>query len=730
MIAYLFPGQGSQHVGMGADLFRRYPEQVAAADDILGYSLERLCVEDPDGQLSSTEFTQPALYTVDALSWLRCRDEGKTVPDFLAGHSLGEFAALFAAEVFDFETGLRMVQRRGALMAQARGGGMAAVLGLDETAVREVMKEEALDTIDLANINSPRQCVVAGMADDVERAREVFERHGARYVPLNVSGAFHSRYMEAAWADFADYISGMTFNPPRFSVVANVTARPHVPGEIPETLARQISSPVRWSESMRYLMGRGVTTFTEVGPGSVLTGLQRSIERDAVPLVEEGDSAPGSQPGEPGQDGAASSEPSESLPMVCGSMHRGVSGPELVAAAAAEGVLAVLGTEGLSLQEVEERVVRTAALAGQRDWALAVSHSWRDPDREAALVDVALRHRVRWLEASGYVSVSPSLVRFRLSGATRGKDGVVLPHQILCKTSRPEVARSFCAPAPADMVSRLVGSGRLTETEGRLAVDVATASWLCAESQGGWVTDHAPAMAVLPTFIRLRDEALARGLAHPLPVGLSGGLGAPEAVAAALVMGAEFVMTGSINQCTVEAATSDHVKDMLAACEIQDTTDAPSAVAFELGTRMQVMRRGVLFAARAQRLRDIYERFTSWDEVDERTRDQVERRVLGESFADARARAESAGALEAGEKDGRMVMAAVFRAHLDRCAVLAIEGDPDRQVDYLVPSGPAMGAFNSWVKGTDLEDWRRRQVGRINRDLYEAAAALVAERRA
>lgn len=284
MIAYLFPGQGSQHVGMGADLFRRYPEQVAAADDILGYSLERLCVEDPDGQLSSTEFTQPALYTVDALSWLRCRDEGKTVPDFLAGHSLGEFAALFAAEVFDFETGLRMVQRRGALMAQARGGGMAAVLGLDETAVREVMKEEALDTIDLANINSPRQCVVAGMADDVERAREVFERHGARYVPLNVSGAFHSRYMEAAWADFADYISGMTFNPPRFSVVANVTARPHVPGEIPETLARQISSPVRWSESMRYLMGRGVTTFTEVGPGSVLTGLQRSIERDAVPL--------------------------------------------------------------------------------------------------------------------------------------------------------------------------------------------------------------------------------------------------------------------------------------------------------------------------------------------------------------------------------------------------------------------------------------------------------------
>ena len=189
-------------------------------------------------------------------------------------------------------------------------------------------------------------------------------------------------------------------------------------------------------------------------------------------------------------------------------------------------------------------------------------------------------------------------------------------------------------------------------------------------------------------------------------------------------------MTGSINQCTVEAATSDHVKDMLAACEIQDTTDAPSAVAFELGTRMQVMRRGVLFAARAQRLRDIYERFTSWDEVDERTRDQVERRVLGESFADARARAESAGALEAGEKDGRMVMAAVFRAHLDRCAVLAIEGDPDRQVDYLVPSGPAMGAFNSWVKGTDLEDWRRRQVGRINRDLYEAAAALVAERRA
>jgi len=725
MIAHLFPGQGSQQVGMGADLFDAFPQQTAAADEVLGYSIKTLCLEDPQGQLGQTQFTQPALYVVNALSFLARRADGEPAPDCVAGHSLGEFNALFAAGVFDFETGLRMVQRRGALMSQARGGGMAAVLGFDQARVREILASEGLDRIDLANINSPNQIVVAGKADDVEGARAVFESLGARYVTLNVSGAFHSRYMEASRDEFADFVSGMTFNAPTIPVIANATARPYAPGELLSTLTRQIASPVRWCESVQVLMGMGIDTFVEVGPGSVLSGLVRQIRRSAEPIVLDPDTAAGEPAAQPVPSEPA---PDESLPVVCGSMFRGISGPEFVAAAAHEGIVATLGTDGLPLDRVEELVVRTVQLLGSRPWAMAVSPSWHDRQREAALIDMAVRHGVSRLEASGYVSVSPALIAYRLSGAQVVGGTPVLPHRVMCKTSRPEVAASFCTPAPADMVQNLLDEGRINPAEADIATSVATATELCAESQGGWLTDHTSAAAVLPTFRRLRDRVLSQGVAHPIRVGLAGGMGSPEAVAAALVMGAEFVVTGSINQCTPEAATSEHVKQMLAACDIQDTTTAPTADGFELGTQMQVMRRGVLVPARAQRLREVYERYRSWDEVDDRTREQIERRVLGESFAQARRRAEAAGVISPTEADPRVVLAGVVRHYLGRCAERAIAGDPDDQVDFLVPTGPAMGALNWWVRGTDLEDWRSRGVGRLNRALYLAALELLGQR--
>lgn len=284
MIAIVFPGQGSQQRGMGQKLFDAVPEYAAIekeVDRLLGYSLRRLCLEDPDNLLGRTEYTQPSLYVVNALHYYKAVAEGIR-PAFLAGHSLGEYNALLAAGVFDFLTGLALVKRRGELMAQARNGGMAAVIGLGEEAVRGVIRDSGLTACDVANFNSPVQTVISGPVEDIRRAGPSFEKAGARmYMPLAVSAAFHSRYMMDAGREFAELLAPRFMATPRVPVIANVTGEPY-PGErageaVKSLLARQITSPVQWVKSIRHLVERGVTDFREMGPGNVLTRLVAQI---------------------------------------------------------------------------------------------------------------------------------------------------------------------------------------------------------------------------------------------------------------------------------------------------------------------------------------------------------------------------------------------------------------------------------------------------------------------
>jgi trans-AT polyketide synthase, acyltransferase and oxidoreductase domains len=276
----LFPGQGSQKLGMGAELFKDFPRETATADAILGYSLEELCVKDPHQQLNRTDFTQPALYAVNALTYLKQVQTTGLRPDFVAGHSLGEYDALFAGGVFDFATGLKLVWKRGLLMSAAGAGGMAAVIGLTQDRIRSILIENHLTTIDIANLNSPTQTVLSGSEKDIRDAQPVFEKAGVRmYVPLKVSGAFHSRYMQPARDEFERFIRTFQFAEPRVPVIANVTARPYQPGEAARNLTLQITSPIRWVESIQYLLGQPDPQFEEVGPGKVLTGLLKQIRQ-------------------------------------------------------------------------------------------------------------------------------------------------------------------------------------------------------------------------------------------------------------------------------------------------------------------------------------------------------------------------------------------------------------------------------------------------------------------
>jgi malonyl CoA-acyl carrier protein transacylase len=280
---YVFPGQGSQKLGMGADLFPRFPAQVALANAELGWSIEELCLRDPQSRLNQTQFTQPALFLISALSFLNHIIEKGTLPHFAAGHSLGEYAALFAAGVFDLPTALRLVKKRGELMGEARNGAMAAVVGIGVKQIQDILAGSALTGIDIANLNSPLQTVISGPESEIDAAQSPMESGGAQlYRKLPVSAAFHSRYMRAAGDQFRAFLETVSFRPPRFPVISNVTAEPYTLPTVNDLLSRQITEPVRWTETILWLLQRPAPEFSEIGPGNVLTGLIRRIKTEAV----------------------------------------------------------------------------------------------------------------------------------------------------------------------------------------------------------------------------------------------------------------------------------------------------------------------------------------------------------------------------------------------------------------------------------------------------------------
>ena len=420
---------------------------------------------------------------------------------------------------------------------------------------------------------------------------------------------------------------------------------------------------------------------------------------------------------------------------VAGAMYKGIASVELVTAMGSSGMLGFFGTGGLSLNVIDDSISRIKQeLRDGQAYGMNLLSNPQEPELEMDTVELYLGHRVRCVEASAYIQ-PPPLVRFRLAGLSRGENGEVLEKtRIIAKVSRTEVAERFLRPAPAELVPELLQSGSVTAEQAELGARLPLAQDLCVEADSAGHTDAGNAYILMPAMCALRDQVM-REECYPevVRIGAAGGIGTPEA-ALAFMLGAEFIVTGSINQCTAESGTSEAVKDMLQELSVHDMGYAPAGDMFEVGARVQAVKKGLFFPARAQKLYELYLRHDAIEDLDDRTRTLLEGKYFKRSFEtvweETRAHLGTRfpERLAAIEQSPKQKMAFIFRWYFIHSARLAMTSSDDQRVDYQIHCGPAMGAFNAWVKGTPLEPWRQRSVNAIAEHLLRETAALLGQR--
>lgn len=772
--AVVFPGQGSQRTGMGADFYKQWPiarRTFEEASDAVGENLTQLCFE-KDPRLHLTEFTQPCILTMEIAAWRALVEEFGLQARVFGGHSLGEYTALVAAGALPFADAVRLVRRRGALMQQAvpKGQGAMAALVLDDIEHSGALRIAKAAGAEVANHNSLAQVVISGTTESIDRAkRELAEAlPSLSFIQLQVSAPFHSSLMRSIEAEFGAYLESFSrnFRPELATqVTSNFTGDFYEARSLTANLVRQIAGSVRWLDNMRAIGSRARRIY-ELGPGAPLLKFFQTLGTSVTPVTRVADAeaalrgyvaprevaAPVASRTVPLPERAPVTRPlvdaehlgdaefrrdyNVRLAYVAGAMVKGIASPELVIRMGQAGLLSFLGSGGLSLQRIEEGIRRVqSALPPGAPWGVNLLHNINHPEMEDRTVDLLLGLGVRCVEASAYTVLTPALVRYRLKGARLSGDRARPANRLMAKLSRPEVARLFISPPPERIVRMLHDKGLISDEEARAAARLPMADDVCAEADSGGHTDKGVAFSLLPAMLHLRDEAMAE---HRYPVrirvGAAGGIGTPEAAAAAFMMGADFILTGSINQCTPEAGTSDLVKDMLADADIQDFAMAPAGDMFELGARIQVFRKGVFFPARGNKLYELYLRYESLDAIDEKTREQLEKQYFKKSIAEVWAETKAyylrsdPAQVERAEKNGRQKMALVFRWYFVDTMRRAQRGDATDKVNFQVHGGPALGSFNRAVKGTPLESWRNRHVDALAWFVMNGAARVLDER--
>ncbi len=420
---------------------------------------------------------------------------------------------------------------------------------------------------------------------------------------------------------------------------------------------------------------------------------------------------------------------------VSGAMANGIASCEIVEAMSRAGFLGFFGAAGLPLETVARAIDRLQASLGDAPHGFNLIHSPNEPDLEAAVADLYLKRKVRTVEASAYLDLTLPIVRYRLSGISRNGAGeAVAANRVVAKVSRVEVAQKFLSPAPRAMVDELVRRGELTTQQAELAGRIPVAQDLTAEADSGGHTDNRPLVTLLPTMLALRDRLQKEyGYVQPPRVGAAGGIGTPAAAAGAFLMGAAYVLTGSVNQACLESGSSDVVRKMLAEAGQADTAMAPAADMFEMGVKVQILKRGTMFAMRAAKLYDVYRNYDSLEAIPAGVKQPLERDLFRASLAEIWDQTRDyflkrdPRQVERAEREPKHKMALVFRWYLGQASRWANAGEPSRQLDYQVWCGPAMGAFNEWAKGTPFERPENRKVADVALAILEGAAQITSD---
>lgn len=417
-------------------------------------------------------------------------------------------------------------------------------------------------------------------------------------------------------------------------------------------------------------------------------------------------------------------------PYLGGSMAKGISSVNLTIELGKAGMLGFFGAAGLPIEKVEESI--NQLMDSKVPFGINLIHSPNEPDLEAELAELYIRKGIRLLEASAFLTLTMPLVRYRLHGIHRTPDGkIITPNRIIAKVSREELAEKFFSPPPEKLLNNLLQQGHITTEQAELARLIPMAQEVTAEADSGGHTDNRPALALFPTIQSLAARMQKKnGYNMPLRVGLGGGIGTPTAAAAAFAMGAAWIMVGSVHQACLESGTCDTVRKMLAEAKQSDLSMAPAADMFEMGVTVQVLKRGTMFAMRATRLYELYRSCESINDITATEREKLEKTVFMAPLEQIWNQTRSfflqrdSRQVERAERDPKHKMALVFRWYLGQTANWAKTGEPDRKIDYQIWCGPAIGAFNEWVKGTPLEDPANRGVAKVADAIMKGAAEI------
>ncbi len=420
-------------------------------------------------------------------------------------------------------------------------------------------------------------------------------------------------------------------------------------------------------------------------------------------------------------------------PYFAGAMANGIGSADLVEAMSRAGLLGFFGAAGLAPKAVEAAIDRLSSSLPTSAYGFNLIHSPNEPALEAAIAEMYIRRGVKLVEASAYLGLTLPIVRYRVHGIhvdTAGR--IVTPNRVIAKVSRVEVASKFFAPPPAEMLRELASKGDMTPQQATLAGRIPMAQDVTAEADSAGHTDNRPAITLVPTLLALRNR-LQEQYDYPdaLRVGAAGGISTPASAAAAFAMGAAFIVTGSVNQACVESGSSDLVRQMLAEAEQADTIMAPAADMFEMGVKVQVLKRGTMFAMRAAKLFELYRTCDRLESIPATDRAMLEKTVfrapLDEIWKQTRAffAERDPGQNERAEKDAKHKMALVFRWYLGQSSRWANHGDASRKIDYQVWCGPAMGAFNEWTRGSFLQQHENRRVVTVAMNVLYGAAVLL-----